>query len=124
MEHKIQRAIVAVDAAWLSRATKIWICMQQSSLMFDVDRQTGVVRVPTAVIAVDVGKIINPDGVINRIERGMMQAISLIDEGADHVRSASDHLPRLGDRRSSTSRTDCSAPFLSDRIEPALKKSA
>jgi CO/xanthine dehydrogenase Mo-binding subunit len=42
----------------------------------EVDRKTGVVKVPKVVIAVDVGQIINPDGVKNQIEGGVVQAIS------------------------------------------------
>ena len=42
----------------------------------EVDRTSGVVRVPRAYAAVDVGLIINPDGVINQIEGGMIQSAS------------------------------------------------
>jgi CO/xanthine dehydrogenase Mo-binding subunit len=41
-----------------------------------VDRRTGKVRVTKAVSAVDVGLIINPDGVINQIEGGIIQSTS------------------------------------------------
>ena len=41
-----------------------------------VDRRTGAVRVTRAVAAVDAGLIINPDGVINQIEGGIIQAAS------------------------------------------------
>lgn len=34
-------------------------------------------RVPTVSVAVDAGLIINPDGVINQIEGGIVQAISM-----------------------------------------------
>ena len=42
----------------------------------DVDPQTGRVVVPSAVVAVDVGRIINPDGLTNQIEGGLVQAVS------------------------------------------------
>jgi nicotinate dehydrogenase subunit B len=42
----------------------------------EVERQTGQVKVPKLVIAVDVGQIINPDGVTNQIEGGAIQGVS------------------------------------------------
>ena len=41
-----------------------------------VDRRTGKVRVTKAVSAVDAGLIINPDGVVNQIEGGIIQSAS------------------------------------------------
>jgi nicotinate dehydrogenase subunit B len=41
-----------------------------------VDRRTGKIRVTKAVSAVDAGLIINPDGVINQIEGGIIQSTS------------------------------------------------
>lgn len=41
-----------------------------------VDRASGSVRVERAVAAVDVGQIVNPDGVINQIEGGIIQSTS------------------------------------------------
>jgi CO/xanthine dehydrogenase Mo-binding subunit len=41
-----------------------------------VDRRTGKVRVARAVSAVDAGLIINPDGVVNQIEGGIIQSAS------------------------------------------------
>ena len=41
-----------------------------------VDRRSGAVRVTRAVAAVDAGLIINPDGVINQIEGGIIQSAS------------------------------------------------
>jgi len=41
-----------------------------------VDRKSGQVRVAHAVAAVDAGQIVNPDGVINQIEGGIIQSIS------------------------------------------------
>ena len=41
-----------------------------------VDRRSGAVRVTRAVAAVDAGLIINPDGVVNQIEGGIIQSAS------------------------------------------------
>jgi nicotinate dehydrogenase subunit B len=41
-----------------------------------VDRDTGVVRVVRAVAANDSGQIVNPDGIANQIEGGIVQSIS------------------------------------------------
>jgi nicotinate dehydrogenase subunit B len=41
-----------------------------------VDRSTGQVRVNRAVSAVDVGQVVNPDGVVNQIEGGFIQSAS------------------------------------------------
>jgi CO/xanthine dehydrogenase Mo-binding subunit len=41
-----------------------------------VDRATGQLRVVRAVSAVDVGQTVNPDGVINQIEGGIIQSAS------------------------------------------------
>ena len=42
----------------------------------EIDRRTGNVRVVKTVAAVDAGLIINPDGVINQIEGGVIQSTS------------------------------------------------
>jgi len=42
----------------------------------EVDRASGVVRVPRATAAVDSGLIINPDGLVNQIEGGVIQSAS------------------------------------------------
>jgi CO/xanthine dehydrogenase Mo-binding subunit len=42
----------------------------------EVDRTTGVVRVPRTYAATDAGLIINPDGLINQIEGGIIQSAS------------------------------------------------
>jgi len=42
----------------------------------EVDRASGVVRVPRAFAAVDSGQIINPDGLVNQIEGGIIQSTS------------------------------------------------
>jgi CO/xanthine dehydrogenase Mo-binding subunit len=41
-----------------------------------IDRKTGQVRVLRAVSAVDVGQVVNPDGVVNQIEGGIIQSAS------------------------------------------------
>ncbi|HEX9301793.1 MAG TPA: molybdopterin cofactor-binding domain-containing protein, partial [Casimicrobiaceae bacterium] len=41
-----------------------------------VDRSSGKVRVARAVSAVDAGQIVNPDGVVNQIEGGIIQSTS------------------------------------------------
>ena len=41
-----------------------------------VDRRTGKVRVERAIAAVDAGLIVNPDGVTNQIEGGIIQSTS------------------------------------------------
>jgi nicotinate dehydrogenase subunit B len=42
----------------------------------DVDRASGVVKVPRVWAAADAGQIINPDGLSNQIEGGIVQSIS------------------------------------------------
>ena len=42
----------------------------------EVDRATGVVQVPRAFAAADAGLIVNPDGLINQIEGGVIQSTS------------------------------------------------
>src|SRR5262249_19497515 len=42
----------------------------------DVDRTSGVVKVPRVWSSVDAGQIINPDGLTNQIEGGIVQSIS------------------------------------------------
>ena len=42
----------------------------------EVERQSGRVRVTRVVAAVDAGQIVNPDGVINQIEGGIIQSTS------------------------------------------------
>ncbi|MGJ7500376.1 molybdopterin cofactor-binding domain-containing protein [Variovorax sp. ZT5P49] len=42
----------------------------------EVDRATGIVRVPRVVAVIDTGRIVNPDGVANQIEGGILQSIS------------------------------------------------
>src|SRR5207302_7840672 len=42
----------------------------------EVDRATGRVHVPRAYAATDAGQIINPDGLINQIEGGIIQSTS------------------------------------------------
>jgi nicotinate dehydrogenase subunit B len=42
----------------------------------EIDRASGMVRVPRATAAVDAGLIINPDGLTNQIEGGIVQSLS------------------------------------------------
>jgi len=42
----------------------------------EVDRATGAIKVPRAFAAADAGLIINPDGLINQIEGGVIQSTS------------------------------------------------
>ncbi len=42
----------------------------------EVDRDSGVVRVPRAWAAADAGQVVNPDGVVNQIEGGLIQSTS------------------------------------------------
>ena len=42
----------------------------------EVDRSSGVIRVPRVLAAVDAGQIINPDGLRNQIEGGIIQSTS------------------------------------------------
>lgn len=43
----------------------------------EVDRKTGIVKVPRIVMAADIGRVVNPDGAINQLEGGIVQAVSL-----------------------------------------------
>jgi nicotinate dehydrogenase subunit B len=43
----------------------------------EVDRKTGVIRVPRVVMAADIGLVVNPDGAKNQLEGGIVQAVSL-----------------------------------------------
>jgi nicotinate dehydrogenase subunit B len=42
----------------------------------EIDRSTGTIRVPRAFAAADAGQIINPDGLLNQIEGGIIQSTS------------------------------------------------
>jgi CO/xanthine dehydrogenase Mo-binding subunit len=43
----------------------------------EVDRRTGVIKVPRVVMAADLGLVVNPDGAKNQLEGGIVQAVSL-----------------------------------------------
>jgi CO/xanthine dehydrogenase Mo-binding subunit len=43
----------------------------------EIDRETGVVKVPRVMMAADIGRVVNPDGAKNQLEGGIVQAISL-----------------------------------------------
>jgi nicotinate dehydrogenase subunit B len=51
-------------------------CYCATAADVDVDRKTGRVRVTRVVAAVDAGQIVNPDGVVNQIEGGIIQSAS------------------------------------------------
>jgi CO/xanthine dehydrogenase Mo-binding subunit len=55
----------------------------------DLDRETGVVRVVRAVAAVDSGQAVNPDGIRNQIEGGILQSTSwTLHEAVEFDRTA------------------------------------
>jgi CO/xanthine dehydrogenase Mo-binding subunit len=43
----------------------------------EVDRKTGVIKIPRIVMAADIGRVVNPDGAKNQLEGGIVQAVSL-----------------------------------------------
>jgi nicotinate dehydrogenase subunit B len=43
----------------------------------EVDRETGVIKVPRIVMAADIGLVVNSDGAKNQLEGGIVQAVSL-----------------------------------------------
>src|SRR5258708_31716883 len=47
----------------------------------EVDRKTGVIKVPRVVMAADVGLVVNPDGAKNQLEGGIAQAMRLTVNG-------------------------------------------
>ena len=50
----------------------------------NIDRNSGIVRVPRVVIAADIGSVVNPDGARNQLEGGIVQAVSVTGlAGAD-----------------------------------------
>ena len=58
----------------------------------EIDRASGHVAVPRVYAAADAGQIINPDGLANQIEGGIVQSTSWtlkeevkFDRGRDHV---------------------------------------
>jgi CO/xanthine dehydrogenase Mo-binding subunit len=51
-------------------------CYCATAADVEVDRKTGQVRVTRVVAAVDAGQIVNPDGVVNQIEGGIVQSVS------------------------------------------------
>jgi nicotinate dehydrogenase subunit B len=46
------------------------------ALEVEVNRTTGAIKVMRAVASADVGHIVNPDGVVNQIEGGLIQSLS------------------------------------------------
>jgi CO/xanthine dehydrogenase Mo-binding subunit len=51
-------------------------CYCAAAADVEVDRATGRVRVTRVIAAVDAGQIVNPDGVVNQIEGGIIQSAS------------------------------------------------
>jgi CO/xanthine dehydrogenase Mo-binding subunit len=51
-------------------------CYAAVAFHAEVDETTGVIRIPRAFIAADAGLSINPDGVANQLEGGLIQAAS------------------------------------------------
>ena len=49
-----------------------------SAIIIEVDKQTGKVKIPKAVLAVDVGKAINPDLIKGQITGGLLQGIATV----------------------------------------------
>jgi carbon-monoxide dehydrogenase large subunit len=49
-----------------------------SAIKIEIDRQTGKIRIPKAVLAVDVGKAINPDLINGQITGGLLQGIATV----------------------------------------------
>ena len=78
-----------------SPATRISGPMSALALEVDVDRETGSVRVVRAVAAVDSGQAVNPDGIRNQIEGGIIQSSSWTLHEAVDVRQDRDHQRRL-----------------------------
>ena len=83
------RAVIAetaTRAGWKAGAQDGWgfafakyknlACYCAVAAQVAVNRQTGTVRVLRAVSAVDVGQVVNPDGVRNQIEGGILQSTS------------------------------------------------
>jgi CO/xanthine dehydrogenase Mo-binding subunit len=49
-----------------------------SAVTIEVDKQTGKVRIPKAVMAIDVGKAINPDLIKGQVTGGLLQGIATV----------------------------------------------
>jgi CO/xanthine dehydrogenase Mo-binding subunit len=75
-----------------------------------VDKRTGKVRVEKAVAAVDAGRIVNPDGVTNQIEGGIIQSTSWTLKEAVRF-----------DTRQITSRSWAEYPILTFQEVPAVE---
>jgi nicotinate dehydrogenase subunit B len=82
---------VADKAGWVSgkkgdgqRGRGLAFCRYKSIGMYaaavvdvEVDRKSGVIKVPRVVMAADLGLVVNPDGAKNQLEGGIVQAVSL-----------------------------------------------
>jgi len=51
-------------------------CYAAIAVEVTVDRESGQIAVPRAVIAADAGQVVNPDGLSNQLEGGFVQALS------------------------------------------------
>jgi CO/xanthine dehydrogenase Mo-binding subunit/aerobic-type carbon monoxide dehydrogenase small subunit (CoxS/CutS family) len=51
-------------------------CYAAIAVEVTVDRESGQIAVPHAVIAADAGQVVNPDGLSNQLEGGFVQALS------------------------------------------------
>jgi carbon-monoxide dehydrogenase large subunit len=49
-----------------------------SAVKIEIDRQTGKMRIPKAVLAVDVGRALNPDLIKGQITGGLLQGIATV----------------------------------------------
>ena len=82
---------VADKAGWVAsqkgdgqRGRGLAFCRYKSIGMYaaavvdvEVDRNSGVIKVPRVVMAADLGLVVNPDGAKNQLEGGIVQAVSL-----------------------------------------------
>ena len=76
LEGRARRATARAAAASASAKYKNLACYCAVVADVEVDRASGKVRVTRACAAVDAGLIINPDGLINQIEGGIIQSAS------------------------------------------------
>ena len=63
-------------AASRSRATRTSPAYCAVAVEVEVDRDTGEVHILRAVAAIDSGEVVNPDGIRNQIEGGIVQSAS------------------------------------------------
>ena len=85
----------AAAAASPSPATRTSPPICAVAVEVEVDRETGRVRLVRAVAAVDSGEAVNPDGIRNQIEGGILQSVSWTLYEAVAFDRTRDHQPRL-----------------------------